>query len=493
MKLSKTSLSLGVAVVAICTSPFAAAEESNWYIGGNIGQSRAKIDDARITSQLLGTGLTTSSIADDDKHTAYKFFGGYQLSKNFALEAGYFDLGEFGYTATTVPAGTLVGKIKLKGVSLDMLGKLPLAPQFSAFGRLGVNYAKASDTFTNTGVVAVPANANPSKSALNYKAGMGLQYDVSKAIGLRAEAERYRINDAVGNKGDINMFSLGLVYRFGDNAPAPVRKAAPPPAAAAAAPIYVIVPVIKMQNYCSILDLQFEIKQDEIQREDKEKLAVVGTFMNKYPETTAVIEGHSDNVGTSEFNMKLSERRAQSVVSYLMDTHHIASSRLSAIGYGNTRPIADNNTKEGQQMNRRINAVIACARDIAGLKVSPARVTMAMEVDFDPYKSTIEPQYYDGLKEVALFMKANPTVTAVIEGHAAKNVGKVQVTAEQSMEISQRRAQKVLEYLVDKEGIARARLSTESFGGTRRVAYGTSLEGQQENRRVNIVLNYPNR
>jgi OOP family OmpA-OmpF porin len=313
---------------------------------------------------------------------------------------------------------------------------------------------------------------------------------VSKVLGVRAEAERYRINDAVGNKGDINMFSLGLVYRFGDKAPAPVRKAAP---AAAAAPIYVIVPVVKMQNYCSILDLQFEIKQDEIQREDKEKLAVVGTFMTKYPETTAVIEGHSDNVGTSEFNMKLSERRAQSVVSYLMDTHHIASSRLSAIGYGNTRPIADNSTKEGQQMNRRINAVIACARDIAGLKVTPARVTMAMEVDFDPYKSTIEPQYYDGLKEVALFMKANPTVTAVIEGHAAKNVGKVQVTAEQAMEISQRRAQKVLDYLVDKEGIARARLSTESFGGTRRVAYGTSLEGQQENRRVNIVLNYPNK
>jgi OOP family OmpA-OmpF porin len=178
-------------------------------------------------------------------------------------------------------------------------------------------------------------------------------------------------------------------------------------------------------------------------------------------------------------------------VSYLVDNLHIAPSRLSAVGYGNTRPIADNSTKEGQQMNRRIDAVIACARDIAGLKVAPARITMAMEVDFDAYKSEIEPQYYDGLHEVANFMRANPMVTATVEGHAAKNVGKVQLTSEQSMEISSRRAQKVANYLNEKEGISRSRLSSEAYGQTRRVAYGTSWEGQMENRRVNII--YPNK
>jgi OOP family OmpA-OmpF porin len=165
------------------------------------------------------------------------------------------------------------------------------------------------------------------------------------------------------------------------------------------------------------------------------------------------------------------------------------------VGYGNSRPIADNSTKEGQQKNRRINAVIACATDVAGLKVSPARVTMAMEMDFDPYKSDIEPQYYNGLKEVANFLRANPATTATVEGHAARSIGigaeKVHVTPAQSMEVSGRRAQKVLDYLVEKEGISRSRLSAEGYGGTGRVAYGTSLEGQQENRRVNIIINYP--
>jgi len=495
-RISKTAGALGLVGLAVLCGPFALADDSkdsNWYVGGNLGQSRTTIDDARITSYLAGAGLGTSSIVDDNRGNSYKIFSGYQLNRNFALEAGYFDLGEFGYTAT-VPAGTRIGKIKLKGLNLDVVGSMPVSEKFSMLGRLGLNYAQAKDEFTSTGTVPAPTTPSPSKSALNYKAGMGLQYDFNKSLGMRAEAERYRIDDAVGNKGDINMFSLGLVYRFGETKPAPVQKAAPPPIVAAA-PILVIVPVVKMQKYCSILDIQFEIKQDEIQREEKEKLAVVGTFMNKYPDTTAVIEGHSDNVGEHEYNIKLSQRRAQSVVSYLMDNFHISSTRLTAVGYGNTRPIADNSTREGQQMNRRINAVIACAKDVAGLKVSPARVTMAMEVDFDPYKSEIEPQYYDGLHEVANFMRVNPTVTATVEGHAAKSVGigadRTQLTSAQSMQISSRRAQKVVDYMVVTEGITRSRLSAEAYGRTRRVAYGTSLEGQQENRRVNIIFNYP--
>lgn len=493
-RITKAAGALGLVGFAVMSSAFAQTDDSQnsyWYMGGNIGQSRATIDDARINSSLSGLGLTATSIADDNKHLAYKLFGGYQLNKNFALEAGYFDLGQFGYTQTTSPAGTRTGKIKLKGLNLDLLGILPLNDQYSLFGRVGMNYAQAKDEFASTGAAPAPAAASPSKNSLNYKLGVGVQYDFTKAFGLRAEAERFRINDAIGNTGDVNFLSLGLVYRFDEKKPAPVQKAAPAPIAAA--PILVIVPVIKMKQYCSILDIQFEIKQDEIQREEKEKLAVVGTFMNKYPDTTAVIEGHSDNVGTDDFNLKLSLRRAQAVVTYLVDTLHIAPARLSAVGYGSSRPIADNSTKEGQQMNRRIDAVIACATDVAGLKVVPARMTMAMEIDFDPYKSDVEPQYYDGLHEVANFMRTNPAVTATVEGHAAAKVGKVHISQEEAMEVSSRRAQKVVDYLVAKEGIPRSRLSAEAYGRTRRVAYGTTLEGQQENRRVNIIFNYPNR
>ncbi len=204
---------LELAALAVFASPLAMADDAGWYGGVNVGQSRAKIDDARVTSNLLGSGFATSSITDDDSDTGYKLFGGYKFNRNFALEGGYFDLGRFGFTATTVPAGTLNGNIKLRGVNLDAVGILPITERFSAFGRVGVNYAEAKDSFSGTGAVNV-LNPSPSKNDTNYKFGAGLQYDFNQSVGMRFEAERYRINDAVGNKGDVDLVSVGVVFRF---------------------------------------------------------------------------------------------------------------------------------------------------------------------------------------------------------------------------------------------------------------------------------------
>ncbi len=495
-KFVKVLGAIGLAGFAVMNSPAAVAnEDEGWLIGASIGQSTSNIDEDRIRANLIGTGLTAATFENDENNTAFKLFGGYKFNRYFALEGGYFDLGQFGYTATTLPAGSLIGNIKLKGINFDAVGMYPINDKFSVFGRVGLQYAEAKDTFANTGAVANPLDANPSKNAAGLKAGLGLQYDFTPALAMRLEGERYRIDDAVGGKGDIDMLSLGLVYQFDKEKPTPVKQAAAAPAVAPA-PVVVIVPV-KVQEYCTILDFQFEIKQDDIQREEKEKLAVVGTFMKKYPKATAVIEGHSDNVGASEYNQKLSERRAQSVVDYLVNDLKIDASRLTAIGYGDTRPIADNNTREGRQANRRIGAVIACATDYAGLKVAPARFTVAMEVGFDSLRSEVKPEYFDELGRVSEFLRANPTVTATVEGHAAMfdGAGKDQarVSAKDAMALSQRRAQSVVNYLVDKRGVSRSRLSTSAFGQTRRVSYGTSAEGRQENRRVNIIFNYAKR
>jgi OOP family OmpA-OmpF porin len=115
---------------------------------------------------------------------------------------------------------------------------------------------------------------------------------------------------------------------------------------------------------------------------------------------------------------------------------------------------------------------------------------MAMEIEFDAYKNDVDPKYYDELGKVANFMKANPTVTAYVEGHADMFVGKQRVTPELAMEVSTHRAESVVNYLADKQGISRSRLTAEGFGQTRRVTYGTTLDDQQEDRKVNIIFNY---
>lgn len=487
MKLFKLP-ELGAAVLAIVASTSVLANDDGWYVGANAGQSRATIDDSRITSSLLSQGFTVTALKDYDSHFGYKLFGGYQFSKYFALEAGYFDLGQFGFAASTLPPGDLSGNLKLSGANVDAVGIVPVTDKFAALARLGYIYSNTKDNFAGSGAVVV-SDPERSEHSSNFKFGLGLQYAFTRSLGVRAEAERYRIGDAVGNKGDIDLFSVGLLFRFGGKSAAPIaQEVRPQPAVPPPQPVPAVAPIApSIERYCSILDIQFEINMDVIQRAEKEKLAVLGTFMTKYPDTTAVIEGHTDNVGSGDANIKLSQRRADSVVSYLVERLHIASSRLNAIGYGATRPVANNDTEEGKRLNRRINAVVACATDIEGLSVQSAPVTMVLQIEFERNMDSVRSQYHDDLQAVAKFLNANPSVTATVEGHTAN----IQATAQLTMEISQRRAQSVVNYLVDNFGIDRSRLTAQGFGDKRRFAYNTSAEGQQENRRVNIIINYP--
>lgn len=355
---------LGLMGCAVIVSPFAVAGDSGWYTGTNIGQSRAKVDDARITTQLVGVG--SASIIDDNRDTAYKLFGGYQINKYFALEAGYFDLGQFGYTAAA-PAGTLIGNIRLKGINLDAVGILPLTEKFSTFGRVGLNYAETKDNFSNTGAVPAPTNPNPSTRDTNYKVGLGLQYAFTESLRMRVEAERYRINDAVGNKGNIDLISVGLVYRFGEKSPvpAPVQKVValepvalepkvvvvtvtpppPPPAIVTPPPPPPLLPppppapkkIIFSAD--SSVDSLFDfgkatIKQGGQQALDKFAADLKGANFN-----VITVTGHTDRIGSRKFNEKLSEHRAEVVKNYLMEAGGIPVDKITAKGVGESDPV----------------------------------------------------------------------------------------------------------------------------------------------------------
>ncbi len=238
-KSTRVAETLGLLALAVIASPLAVAADRGFYIGGNVGQSRADFDEAGIAARVRAPGLATTSIASDDRDTGYKLFGGYQFNRHFAVEGGYFDLGDFGFSATTIPAGTLNGNFSVKGLNLDAVVFLPMTEKFSAFGRVGLNYAKTSDSFSRTGAVGV-LNPNPSDRDTNVKFGLGLEYMFTPRFGARAEAERYRVSDAVGGKANINLFSVGLVFRFGGKAPAPAPVyRAPEPVAA---PPYVAPP-----------------------------------------------------------------------------------------------------------------------------------------------------------------------------------------------------------------------------------------------------------
>jgi OmpA-OmpF porin, OOP family len=261
----------------------------------------------------------------------------------------------------------------------------------------------------------------------------------------------------------------------------------PQPAAAEAAPVPVPVPVpvvvpVEHYKYCITLQIEFDINQAVIRPQYRDEVAKVGDFMKKYPTTTAVIEGHTDNVGSPDYNMELSQRRAESVVSYLVENFGIDRSRLSAKGYGLTRPIADNDTNAGKQKNRRIEAIIDCAFDVTKIE-PPERLCMTLVIDYDTNKADIKPQYRDEIAKVADYLKKYPTTTALIEGHT-DNVG----NPEYNMKLSQQRADNVVNYLVENFGIDRSRLSAKGYGDTRRISYDDTAQGRAKNRRIDAVI-----
>ena len=368
MKIARASRTL-LAALATVASSSAMAADTGWYGGINVGQSRATIDDERITRSLLTGGFTGVSIINDEKDTGYKLYGGYKFNKNFALEGGYFDLGKFGFVATTVPPGTLTGSIKLRGFNLDAVGILPITEKFSAFGRVGVNYAQARDSFAGTGAVNV-LNPNPSKRDTNYKYGLGVQYNFTESLGMRVEAERYRIDDAVGNKGDVDLFSLGLLYQFGGKpAPAP-RAVAPAYVAAAPAPqpavvtpppppppkrAAVVAPAPRKVTFSA--DALFDFNKSIVKPAGKQHLDKFAADLRGIDYDVITVTGHTDRIGSYDYNMKLSTRRAEAVKAYLVESAGIPAGKITTRGTNGTDPV----TKPGDCVGKKATPkLIAC-------------------------------------------------------------------------------------------------------------------------------------
>ncbi|OGR07099.1 MAG: hypothetical protein A2511_11195 [Deltaproteobacteria bacterium RIFOXYD12_FULL_50_9] len=107
------------------------------------------------------------------------------------------------------------------------------------------------------------------------------------------------------------------------------------------------------------INVEFDVNKAEIKPEYHDNLAEVATFMRSFPDSSAVIEGHTDSSGNPDMNKELSQRRADSVVNYLINKLEIQADRLKAEGFGASNPVTSNDTAEGRAQNRRVVATIS--------------------------------------------------------------------------------------------------------------------------------------
>ena len=100
-------------------------------------------------------------------------------------------------------------------------------------------------------------------------------------------------------------------------------------------------------------EVLFDFNSSALRPASRNALREMANVFERYPDTTLRVEGHTDSIGTAAYNERLSERRASSVANYL-ENLGVRSSRIRAIGYGESQPRATNNTASGRQLNRRV-------------------------------------------------------------------------------------------------------------------------------------------
>ena len=104
-------------------------------------------------------------------------------------------------------------------------------------------------------------------------------------------------------------------------------------------------------------DILFAVDSATLSADSKYSLDEFAVVMRDYPKTAILIQGHTDSTGSEDYNMRLSERRAQAVFNHLA-LREVEPDRMAAIGYGEGYPVADNATPDGRQQNRRVSILV---------------------------------------------------------------------------------------------------------------------------------------
>jgi outer membrane protein OmpA-like peptidoglycan-associated protein len=105
-----------------------------------------------------------------------------------------------------------------------------------------------------------------------------------------------------------------------------------------------------------LYDILFDYDKATVQQSSDKQLQHIVTLLPENPELRMEVQGHTDSQGGDEYNLDLSQRRAETVVAYL-NLFGIAGDRLSAKGYGESEPVETNETEEGRAKNRRVELV----------------------------------------------------------------------------------------------------------------------------------------
>ena len=330
---------------------------------------------------LLSSILASSMLlASDYKYEITPMIGGNVTEGNISLEDNFANAGlAFGFNTDSFFDQIEIGFLRsLQSVDYEnsalstkvtryfanIVKNYPINEEVSLYALAGIGY----EEFSNE-------NFNNEDSAFgNY--GFGLKYNITDNFALKTDL-RHTIET---DHGDNNMlYNLGFAYSFGEKQKAAPMKeemitlitqqeTVPYPKdsdndgvidSKDACPDTPAGLVVDAQG-CTVLvdlDINFDVDSANIKDTYSDKIVKFAELLNKDTKLKANIEAHTDSDGSESYNQKLSQKRAESTVEALKNLK-VDENRLTATGYGETKPIASNDTAEGKAQNRRVHATL---------------------------------------------------------------------------------------------------------------------------------------
>ncbi len=188
---------LALAVSLTCTPAFALHPASFWYAGAGLGQT--EVEGFCDRGDLLKGGFATVGSCDDTD-VGFKLFGGLRFHRNFAVELGYADLGD--YQANGTVAGGAPATLELDGGVLtgQLVGLLPLGQRWNLLGKVGAFYNDADSSEPAT------VDVDVADSTFGWALTGGVEYWVTEGFAVRAEFDRYA--------EDVGLFGGGVLVKF---------------------------------------------------------------------------------------------------------------------------------------------------------------------------------------------------------------------------------------------------------------------------------------
>jgi outer membrane protein OmpA-like peptidoglycan-associated protein len=253
------------------------------------------------------------------------------------------------------------GRLNLDALSLDVLAVGNRAGIVSPYFGVGVGAVRTDLKFDG--------GFDPGyDTRLGIETEVGLMVklwqntDKTSKISLRPEL-KLRWADASNTARQDYIYGVGIQYSFGGSPvaaaipvaaeppppPPPAPPPPPPPPPPAPPPAAVFVP----KTSITLEGVEFAFNKSDLTEDSRPILDGVAAGLKKHPHVKVEIQGHTDSVGKPAYNLKLSQRRAQTVLDYLI-MDGVGPDQLVAKGYGETQPVASNKDAEGRAKNRRV-------------------------------------------------------------------------------------------------------------------------------------------